>query len=86
MYKLIKDTDVIARSVQKENFFIPFDPNNTDYIEFKRSVLEQEPAGETTSSEDTFSINVEPDYSILEDADGNKMTLEEAKIYVSSLP
>jgi hypothetical protein len=37
MYKLMKDTDGVTRSVQKlsDNAFIPFAPDNTDYQQFK---------------------------------------------------
>lgn len=37
MYKLIKDSEGIVRTVQRllDNAFIPFVPGNTDYQQFK---------------------------------------------------
>jgi hypothetical protein len=48
-----------------DNAFIPFDPANTNYQQFKKDVLNG---------------------SELQDADGNVMTQEEAKAFVSTLP
>jgi hypothetical protein len=65
---------------------IPFDPANTDYANFKKAVLEQEPGGAVVEDGESFSLNTNPDASILEDADGNVMTIEQAKEYVRGLP
>jgi hypothetical protein len=65
---------------------IPFDPANTDYQAFKKAVLEQEPGGAVVEDGESFSLNTNPDASILEDADGNVMTIEQAKEYVRGLP
>ena len=64
---------------------IPYDPANTDYQTFKTAVLEQQP-GNLVEDGDSFSINANPNDSILEDADGNVMTIDEAKAYVRTLP
>jgi hypothetical protein len=64
---------------------IPFNPDNTDYQSFKTAVLDQQP-GSLVEDGDSFSINANPNDSILEDADGNVMTIDEAKAYVRTLP
>jgi hypothetical protein len=69
-----------------DNTFIPFAPANTDYANFKKAVLEQEPSGAVVEDGESFSLNTNPDASILEDADGNVMTIDEAKAYVRELP
>jgi hypothetical protein len=69
MYKLInKPNTNEANSVQRisDNTFIPFDPANTDFANFKTAILE--------------------DKAQLEDSDGNLMTAEQAKQFVSTLP
>ena len=66
--------------------FIPFDPANSDYQYFKKSVLDQQPGGAVVENGDSFSINANPNDSILEDADGNVMTIDQAKEYVRTLP
>ena len=38
MYKLIKNSKIVHRL--SDNAFIPFDPANTDYAEFKKAVTE----------------------------------------------
>lgn len=68
-----------------DNACIPFDPNNTDYQAFKSAVLNQEPSG-LVEDGDSFSLNTNPNESILEDADGVKMTIDQAKEYVRTLP
>jgi cellulose biosynthesis protein BcsQ len=73
---------VIKRS---DNAYIPFDPANTDYQAFKTAVLDQQPGG-LVEDGDSFSINANPNDSILEDADGNVMTIDESKAYVRELP
>jgi hypothetical protein len=65
---------------------IPFSEANTDYANFKKAVLEQEPGGAVVEDGESFSLNTNPDASILEDADGNVMTIEQAKEYVRTLP
>jgi hypothetical protein len=88
MYKLLKSkltgqtTQVIRLA---DMAYIPFDPDNTDYQAFKTAVLEQQP-GSLVEDGDSFSINANPNDSILEDADGNVMTIDEAKAYVRTLP
>jgi len=62
-----------------------FDPANTDYQNFKTAVLDQQPGG-LVDDGDSFSINANPNDSILEYADGNVMTIDEAKAYVRTLP
>jgi hypothetical protein len=83
MYKLTKEPNQIQRL--SDNAFIPFDPDNTDYQEFKSAVLDQQPGGAVVENGDSFSLNTSPDDSILEDADGNVMTIEQAKAYVATL-
>ena len=65
---------------------IPLDPANTDYANFKKAVLDQKPGGAVVEDGESFSLNTNPDASILEDADGNVMTIDEAKEYVRELP
>ena len=89
MYKLIKsviDNKINFVDRLSDNAFIPFDPANTDYANFKKAVLEQEPGGAVVQDGESFSLNTNPDASILEDADGNVMTIEQAKEYVRTLP
>ena len=62
---------------------IPFDEANTDYQAFKTAVLEQQ-ANTVIEHDDSFSMS--SDESILKDADGNLMTIDEAKAYVRTLP
>jgi hypothetical protein len=69
-----------------DNVCIPFDPDNTDYQAFKTAVLEQQPGGAVVEDGNSFSLNTSPDDSILEDADGNVMTIDQAKAYVRTLP
>jgi len=82
------DRDGNANCVKRieDGAFIPFDPDNTDYQAFKTAVLDQEPGGAVVEDGDSFSINANPNDSILEDADGNVMTIDEAKAYVRTLP
>jgi len=68
-----------------DNTCIPFDPDNTDYQTFKSAVLDQQP-GSLVEDGDSFSLNANPNDSILEDADGNVMTIDQAKEYVRTLP
>jgi hypothetical protein len=89
MYKLIKDPFTQEFSgVQRfsDNAFIPFDPANTDYANFKKAVLEQQPGGAVVEDGESFSLNANPDASILEDADGVQMTIDQAQEYVRGLP
>jgi hypothetical protein len=89
MYKLTP-LDIFEKqsSVQRllDGAFIPFDPANTDYQTFKTAVLDQQPGGAVVEDGDSFSINANPNDSILEDADGNVMTIDQAKAYVRTLP
>ena len=88
MYKLINNRFNVADCVERlsDNAFIPFDPANTDYQGFKSAVLEQQPGGEVVEDGDSFGLNTNPNDSILEDANGNVMTIDQAKDYVRTLP
>ena len=70
MYKLVKieTSNGILNSVHRieDNAYIPFDPANTDYQNFKKQI--------------------NADEAQLLDADGNLMTAEQAKEFVSTLP
>lgn len=70
----------------EENATIPFDTANTDYQAFKLAVLNQEIGGSVIEDGDSFGLNTSPNDSILEDADGVKMTIDQAKEYVRTLP
>jgi hypothetical protein len=87
MYKLqtnrYNETSVIRLS---DGACIPFDPDNTDYQAFKSAVLEQQLGSSVVEDGDSFSINANPNDSILEDVDGNVMTIDQAKEYVRTLP
>jgi len=65
---------------------IPLDPANTDYQTFKKAVLEQQPGSSVVEDGDSFSLNTNTDESILKNADGNTMTIEQGKTYVRTLP
>ena len=69
-----------------DNASIPFDLDNTDYQAFKTAVLDQQPGSSVVEDGDSFSLNTNPNDSILEDAEGNSMTIEQAKEYVRTLP
>ena len=88
MYKLQNDFNntpcAVIRTSDKAT--IPFDPDNTDYQAFKKAVLDQQPGSLVAEDGDSFSINANPNDSILKDADGNVMTIDEAKVYVRTLP
>lgn len=62
------------------------DEANTDYQTFKSAVLNQQLGGAVVEDGDSFGLNVDPNESILEDADGVKMTIDQAKEYVRTLP
>ena len=69
MYKLINlPPNPKINTVKRlfDNAFIPFDPANTDYQNFKKQI--------------------NADEAQLEDTDGNTMTAEQAKEFVSTLP
>jgi len=89
MYKLVTPiaplTEVTVVQRLSDGASIPFDPDNTDYQTFKTAVLNQQLGG-LVEDGDSFSINSNPNDSILEDADGNVMTIDEAKAYVRTLP
>jgi hypothetical protein len=87
MYKLIAFFDSSKQMILRtsDNAYIPFDEANTDYQAFKTAVLDQQP-GNLVEDGDSFSLNTNPNDSILEDADGNVMTIDEAKEYVRTLP
>jgi hypothetical protein len=55
-------------------------------LQFRSDILNQEPGGAVVADGDSFSLNTSPNDSILEDADGNVMTIDEAKAYVRTLP
>jgi hypothetical protein len=75
MYKLNSGFGTLPVNVQRlsDNAFIPFDPANTDYQQFKKDVLQGSPDGSTEGAE-------------LQDADGNVMTQEEAVAFINELP
>ena len=83
MYKLLKD-----KTIQRllDGAYIPANPDNTDYQAFKSAVLDQQLGGAVVEDGDSFSINANPNDSILQDADGNVMTIDQAKEYVRTLP
>lgn len=88
MYKLSpKFTDGNTYSVVRlsDGACIPFNLDNTDYQAFKLQVLNYQPT-DTVDSGDSFSLNVDTNLSILEDADGVKMTIDEAKAFIGTLP
>ena len=58
-------------------------PDNTDYQAFKTAVLEQQP---NTLIDNGDSFSMSSDESILENSDESKMTIDEAKAYVRTLP
>ena len=76
----------VAVTIVGQIISIPFADDNTDYQAFKTAVLDQEPGSSVVEDGDSFSINANPNDSILEDADGNVMTIDEAKAYVRTLP
>jgi hypothetical protein len=86
MYKLSPSPKEEFVTRLSDGACIPYDPANTDYQNFKTAVLDQEPGGAVVEDGDSFSINANPNDSILEDADGNVMTIDEAKAYVRTLP
>ena len=88
MYKLFKDPLGIADCgvILDGHTAIPFDPDNTDYQAFKKAVLEQQPGSSVVEDGDSFSLNINTNESILKDAEGNVMTIDEAKEYVRTLP
>ena len=65
---------------------IPICADNTDYQTFKTAVLDQQPGGAVVEDGDSFSLNTNTDESILKDAEGNSMTIEQGKTYVRTLP
>ena len=88
MYKLQNGIhgEVISILNTQNGSSIPFDPANTDYQAFKSAVLNQQPGSTVQEDGDSFSLNTSPNDSILEDADGNVMTIDQAKEYVRTLP
>jgi hypothetical protein len=90
MYKLLAPiaplTEITVIQRLSDGASIPMNPDNTDYANFKKAVLEQEPGGAVVEDGESFSLNTNPDASILEDSDGNVMTIEQAKEYVRGLP
>ena len=88
MYQIQNDFqgNPVAVTIVGQIISIPMNPANTDYQTFKTAVLDQQPGGAVVEDGDSFSINANPNDSILEDADGNVMTIDEAKAYVRTLP
>jgi hypothetical protein len=92
MYKLYKDqrngkiVSVFRTDANGQIWSIPFASDNTDYQTFKTAVLEQQPGGAVVEDGDSFSLNTNPNDSILEDANGVQMTIDQAKEYVRTLP
>jgi hypothetical protein len=89
MYKLNASNPIFPEATSvirlSDNACIPFAPDNTDYQAFKLAVLNQQPGGAVVEDGDSFSLNANPNDSILEDADGNVMTIDQAKDYVRGL-
>jgi hypothetical protein len=87
MYKIFKNFvgETTILNTETNTSFLP-SPANTDYQAFKLAVLEQQPGGAVVEDGDSFSLNANPNDSILEDADGNVMTIDQAKDYVRTLP
>jgi len=88
MYKVINNYfgTFIIRTEENSVTTFAADESNTDYQAFKSAVLEQQPGGAVVEDGDSFSLNTNPNDSILEDADGNVMTIDQAKDYVRTLP
>ena len=90
MYKQNKNPDgsVSTQTIKRlvDNACIPMNEGNTDYQAFKTAVLDQQPGGAVVEDGDSFSLNTDPNDSILKDADGNVMTIDQAKEYVRTLP
>lgn len=75
MYKLIKsptsgEVNTVNSILESVLLSIPFDPANTDYQQFKQAI--NDPLRQDTAQ--------------LQDADGNTMSAEDAKQFVSTLP
>ena len=93
-YKLVNTTDILGNIktfISLENVdgsisWIPMSDDNTDYQAFKSAVLNQQLGDAVVEDGDSFSLNTSPNDSILEDADGNVMTIDQAKEYVRTLP
>jgi hypothetical protein len=85
-FKIIQCAKIIIRHDGDSISSFSENPDNTDYQAFKTAVLDQQPGGAVVEDGDSFSINANPNDSILEDADGNVMTIEQAKAYVRTLP
>ena len=92
MYKLLsyfgEEPTAVRKYISEDKLQwidIPFVNDNTDYQAFKLAVLNQQPGGAVVENGDSFSLNTNPNESILEDADGIKMTIDEAKAFVGTL-
>ena len=87
MYKQFKNSlnEIVNNAIIRtsDNAIIPFDQANTDYQAFKTAVLDQQP---NTLIDNGDSFSMSSDESILKDAEGNSMTIEQAKTYVRTLP
>jgi hypothetical protein len=90
MYKLGKTSPLTNEPIcifkTDSNLSIPLCADNTDFQAFKTAVLDQQPSGAVVEDGDSFSLNTNTDESILKDADGNSMTIEQGKTYVRTLP
>ena len=78
MYKLINNTiqNTINSVFQdRENLYIPFAPDNTDYQTFKYYLEEKDSQGNPTG--------ITPE---LKDAEGNAMTAEQITTFLGTLP
>jgi len=75
MYKLCKTESVIVCVKRlSDNSFIPFDPSNTDYANFKRHLQGLDENGNSITPAE------------LQDADGNTMSPEEVAEFLATLP
>ena len=88
MYKLVNGLDNKTAFVIRtsDNTSIPLVADNTDYQAFKLAVLNQQIGDAVVEDGDSFSLNANPNDSILEDVDGVKMTIDEAQAFVRTLP
>ena len=86
LYNSNNNLEGVILKQDNKRICIPICADNTDYQAFKTAVLDQQPSGAVVEDGDSFSLNTNPNDSILEDADGNVMTIDEAKEYVRTLP
>lgn len=77
MYQLCKDVaEMPSKCIKRlsDTAFIPFDPANTDYANFKRHLQDLDENGNSITPAE------------LQDADGNTMSPEEVAEFLATLP